>query len=198
MIFNIATLHNKFPSHKNIIQKIQTEIKNKRLYRIKRNVYSDDIEKDCLVLANYTYGPSYISFEYALYYYDLIPEHVNVITSAVYNKNKNKTFLTAELSLEYRHVPKDVFNYCIDIVKNESGINYRIATKEKALCDELYSKYPVRSIKDLEIMLYEDLRIDKEDLKAMDLNMLIELAPMYHSNTLNVFSKYIKEYILNE
>ena len=38
-------------------------------------------------LASVIYGPSYISFEYALAHYGLIPERVQSVTSAVYNKN---------------------------------------------------------------------------------------------------------------
>ena len=40
------------------------------------------------VLANLIYGPSYVSYEYALTYYGLIPERVFEVTSATTQKNK--------------------------------------------------------------------------------------------------------------
>ena len=39
-----------------------------------------------LYIANKIYNPSYISLEYALYEYELIPETVNVITSITTRK----------------------------------------------------------------------------------------------------------------
>ena len=66
-----------------------------------------------------------------------------------------------------------------------------IASKEKALCDLLYSKYPVRSIKDLKTLMFEDLRIDEDEFLKMDVEFIKEIAPLYHSNSLNALVKYL-------
>lgn len=45
---------------------------------LKRGLYETDSTTPGLVLANSLLGPSYLSFEYALSYYGLIPERVTV------------------------------------------------------------------------------------------------------------------------
>ena len=77
--------------------------------------------------------------------------------------------------------------------EKQKYIRYKIATKEKALCDTLYSKYPVRSIIDLKVLLFNDLRIDEELFLKLDFNFIIKIAPLYHSNTLLTLVKYIKK-----
>lgn len=76
-------------------------------------------------------------------------------------------------------------------MKNKNGYNYKMATKEKALCDLLYSKYPVRSFASLKVLLFEDLRIYYEELIRLDKEFIKEIIPLYHSNTLNTFLKYM-------
>ena len=41
------------------------------------------------LIANFCYNPSYISFEYALSFYGIIPEYVSCFPSAVYRKKNN-------------------------------------------------------------------------------------------------------------
>lgn len=193
MIYDSTSLKNKYSKYSNINQKISIEVSKERLVRVKRGLYTDNIKVDAPIIANVCYEPSYISFEYALYHYGLIPEHVYVYTSACFNKKNNKTYVTKEVTFEYRSVPNEVFPYGITYEKNESGLRYKIASKEKALCDILYSKYPVRSIKELKVLLFEDLRIDEDEFYKLDFNFIIEIAPLYRSNTINTLSRYIRE-----
>ena len=195
MIYDMQSLKNKYCDYSNINQKISLDAKNKKIIRIKRGLYSDDIKIDAPVIANVCYGPSYLSFEYALSYYGLIPEHVSVFTSATYLKKNNKKYELTEVCFEYRGVPKEVFSKGVTYFLNEKGLKYKIATKEKALCDQLYSMYPVRSIKDLKILLFEDLRVDYELFMQLDFTFIKEIANLYHSNTLYVLKKFIEEEI---
>ena len=193
MIYNTDTLKNMYKDYSNINQKISLETKKGKLIRVKRGLYSNNIRIDSPIIANICYSPSYISFEYALSYYGLIPEYVSLYTSAVYNKKNNKIYRLADASFEYRSIPNDVFNEGITFLKNEEGIRYKIATKEKALCDTLYSKYPVRSITDLKMLLFEDLRIDEDLFLKLDFDFITKIAPLYHSNTILTLAKYVKE-----
>ena len=193
MIYDYSTLKNKYSEYSNLNQKLSIETKKGKLIRIRRGLYSDNLKEDAPIVANVCYGPSYISFEYALYHYGLIPEFVSMYTSACYNKKNNKSYITQNVTFEYRSIPNDAFPYGIMYEKNEMGLRYKIASKEKALCDILYSKYPVRSIKDLKILLFEDLRIDENEFYKLDFNSIIELAPLYHSNSLNTLAKYVSE-----
>lgn len=54
-------------------------------------------------------SPSYISFDFALSYYNLIRGKVFTITSATLNKHKNKTFENAFGRYEYQDVLANVF-----------------------------------------------------------------------------------------
>lgn len=193
MIYNNETLKNKFKNYSNINQKISLETKNGNLKRIKRGLYSDNLLVDLPIIANVCYSPSYISFEYALSYYGLIPEYVPLFTSAVFNKKNNKTYRLEEASFEYRSIPNAVFSVGITFLKNEENIRYKIATKEKALCDMLYTKYPVRSINDLKRLLFEDLRIDEDLFMKLDFDFIMKISLLYHSNTLLTLCKYLKE-----
>lgn len=191
MIYDVQNLMVKYKSYSNINQKVSLECKKGNLIRIKRGLYTDDLSHDLEAIANICYGPSYISFEYALSYYGIIPEHVSTITSATYDKKNNKSYLLKDAAFEYRCIPKSAFPIGIKLMKTQNGCTYKIASKEKALCDMLYSQYPVRSISDLKVLLFDDLRIDENELMSLDKETIKEIAPLYHSNTLNVFSKYV-------
>lgn len=196
MIYDTQALKIKYSNYSNINQKISLETSKGNLVRVKRGLYTDDLWIDAPVICNVCYSPSYISYEYALSYYGLIPERVSVYTSAVFGKKNNKRYQLSETCFEYKSIPDVVYPYGIKFLKNENGVTYKIASKEKALCDELYSKYPVRNISDIKMMLFEDLRIDEEELKKLDFEFIKEIAPLYHSNTLLSFVKFINEELI--
>ncbi len=193
MIYDNNALNLLFKDYSNINQKISLETKKGNLIRIKRGLYTNNLKIDAPIIANVCYEPSYISFEYALSYYGIIPEFVSIYTSAVYNKKNNKIYKLGIETFEYRSIPNEVFSEGIRFNKNEEGIIYKIASIEKALCDTLYSKYPVRSIADLKILLFEDLRIDEEMFNNLDLGFIKKISTLYHSNTLLTLNKYIRE-----
>ena len=192
MIYDMSFLHHEFSSYSNIQQKIDSETKKGKLIRIKRGLYTDDLKKDVYPLANLCVSPSYISFEYALSYYGLIPEKVSVFTSACFQKKVNKTFKTKNVTFSYQTIPDKVYPYGVTWLMAENGLHYSIATPEKALLDELYSVSPVRTLKDMEILLFEDLRIDDEELAKLDFSDCDEIANNYHSNTIHTFMAYWK------
>lgn len=193
MIYDSQALRSRFKAYSNINQKISLETKKGNLIRIKNGLYSDDLATDAPVISNVCYFPSYISFEYALSYYGLIPEHVSVITSACFGKKNNKVYKAGGLVFEYRSIPDEAFPYGVGFFQSQAGVRYKMASKEKCLCDTLYSKYPVRSIKDLKVLLFEDLRIDKEEFMKLDFGFIKEVAPHYHSNTLSTLIRYLEK-----
>ncbi len=196
MIYDVQALKIKYCNYSNINQKISLETTKGNLMRVKRGLYTDDLWIDAPVISNVCYSPSYISYEYALSYYGLIPERVCVYTSAVFGKKNNKRYQLDGACFEYKSIPDEVYPYGIKFLKNENDVTYKIASKEKALCDQLYSKYPVRNIADIKMMLFEDLRIDVEELKNLDFNFIKEIAPLYHSNTLQSFVKFINHELI--
>lgn len=191
MIYDISSLNDLYKNYSNINQKISLETKKGNLVRIKKGLYTDNLFIDSPLISNLCLEPSYLSFEYALSYYNLIPEHVSMFTSASFKKKNTVKYSVQNLCFEYRCIPSQVFPYGIVFLKTQSGIRYKIACKEKALCDLIYTKYPVRSIKDLKVMLFEDLRIDFEEFMNLDFSFIETIAPLYHSSSINTLKKYI-------
>jgi predicted transcriptional regulator of viral defense system len=90
-------------------------------------------------IANLLSGPSYISFEWALSYYGMIPEGVYVVTSASAGKSKNYT--TPLGTFDYISLSHDRYAIGIDQKQNAGG-NFLIATPEKALADSRSHEKP--------------------------------------------------------
>src|SRR5262245_31791812 len=87
--------------------KITQLLKSGALIRVKKGLYifgSRYAKKPYILetLANLIYGPSYISLEYALAFYGMIPERVEVLTS-VTNK-RDKIFKTPVGLFTYRYL----------------------------------------------------------------------------------------------
>ena len=70
--------------------KLARMAKNGECIPITRGLYETDPDVPGYLLAGSIYGPSYISFEYALGYYGMIPEAVYTVTCATFDKKKKK------------------------------------------------------------------------------------------------------------
>ena len=158
---------------------------------ITRGLYETDLTVPAHLLAGSIYGPSYISFEYALSMYGLIPEAVHTVTCACFGKKKMKRYNTPFGLFTYRDVPPEAFPLALEL-KNEGEYWYRIATAEKALCDRLYTVQPVRNRKELTALLYDDLRMDETALRTLDASMISEMAEKYHSTNVRKLSQYLR------
>ena len=107
------------------------------------------------------------------------------------NMLKTNDIIKNELSNYSNDVPSLVYPESI-ILKSEDGYSYPIATKEKALCDKLYTLKPLKNYRELEIMLFNDLRIDKEELSKLNIETIEKLSKLYHSTNVNLLAKYMK------
>lgn len=87
-----------------------------------------------LEMANRLYGPSYISFEYALAHYQIIPESVYSITSAT--SNVTRQFIVQGKTYEYHRIKKEVYRGYRSQKRGRDTL--LIAEPEKALVDYLY------------------------------------------------------------
>ncbi len=70
-------------------------------FRITRGLYETNKNTPGYLLAGSIYGPSYISFEYALAYYNLIPEAVYTITCATFEKKKKRLIVYCGVAMGY-------------------------------------------------------------------------------------------------
>ncbi|MBC2715261.1 MAG: hypothetical protein HF978_08140 [Desulfobacteraceae bacterium] len=173
--------------------KLTQMIKSGEVIKVKRGLYlpGGGSWYSQKTLANKLYGPSYLSFEYALSHYNLIPEKVQALTSASYNKNKNKQFKTPVGFFIYRYTNPAVYPYGI-VRMEEDGSPFLIATREKAICDTLSKIRGIGSIKQLEALLFDDLRIDKNELARLDTAEVNFLAGIYGKKIISLVSEYMK------
>lgn len=159
--------------------------------KIVRGLYETNAHTPGYLLAGSIYGPSYLSFDFALARYGLIPEAVCAFTCATFEKKKKKVYETPFGRYLYQDVPAQAFPLEIK-VQTEQDYFYLIATPEKALCDKLYTLSPVQNQKQLEALLFDDLRIDLDEYAKLNRKTLTELCGHYHSANLNLFSHYIR------
>lgn len=192
MVLTTQQLKEKYSNYSNYLTKINREVKNNNLFPLVKGFYETDPNVDGIKLAQFIYGPSYISFDFALSFYGLIPEAVYNYTCATYNKNKSKIYKNKFGTYLYRDIPKSVFELGI-IINTDEYYSYQIATKEKALCDKLYSISPVKSLKELKELLFNDLRIYEEEFEKLNKQDIFILAPLYHSTNLNLLVKLLKK-----
>ena len=171
--------------------KISRDIKNKKLFKIVTGLYETDENTPAYLLAGSIYGPSYISFEYALSYYGLIPERVTTVTCATFNKKKKKMFTTSFGTFTYRDVPKLAYPEEI-ILKEEDNYSYQIASIEKALCDKLYTIRVLSNYRELENILFNDLRIDEEEFAKLNIEKVEKLSSLYCSRNVKLLYKYMR------
>ena len=190
MVVTIEQLKEKYNNYSNILTKINREVKKGTLYPLVKGVYETNPHIEGIKLAQFIYGPSYISFDYALSYYGIIPETAYNYTCATFNKRKTKTYTNHFGTYIYCDVPKRVFSLGIEI-KIDGDYSYQIATPEKALCDKLYITKPVRNMSEFKILLFQDLRIDELEFNKLNKDELIELALLYNSTNLKFLVKYI-------
>lgn len=164
--------------------KLTQMIQKDEVTKIVRGVYSTDKDDPRLPVASMIYSPSYISFETALDYYQMIPERTYEIMSAGFRLNKNKHFDTPFGRYSFHYLPDIVFPLALEPAQ-EAGYGFRLATKEKALCDTLYKIRGIRGKKAIEALLFEDLRLERDDIESLDWKLISDMVPMYRSTTLN-------------
>jgi len=103
--------------------------------RLKRGLYGLKTSlPDERTIANRLYEPSYVSFEYALAWYNMIPEAVYAITSATTKPTRRFTVLGK--SYIYHTIKRDAYTGYAPI-PDENRI-LLMADREKALVDYVY------------------------------------------------------------
>jgi hypothetical protein len=148
-----------------------------QVLRLKRDLYcvSNTItgERYSLpLIANHLYGPSYVSLESALSYYELIPEQVACTQSVVGKRAKS---VETPLGLfTYQTIPSDY--YAIGIQQEIIGGRFAffLASPEKALCDLILmrSRLRITSARAMHSFLLEEMRVDFSELKHPDLRII--------------------------
>ena len=194
MIITASMLRNRYSDYSNPLDKIKRDTDSGILFRLTRGLYETDSGVEPCFLASSILSPSYLSFDWALSYYGLIPEKVFSITSASLNIRKNKTFINKFGRFEYSDVPSLAFSEGLTYLE-KGDYAAKIATKEKAICDSLSKWRVVNSVKSLKELLFVDKRIDEKEFSTCDFVLMMRLAALYKKTNLDMLIKLIrKEY----
>lgn len=183
-----------FPDLSSPEKKIQALEKNGEIIRLKRNLFIVNPElagkeTDVCLCANHLYGPSYVSLQWALRHYGLIPEQVFMMTSVT--TKRSRSFKTPVGTFSYTQVPSGYFPIGIDSTE-ENGVHFLLASPEKALCDTILQDnfVPHQSVKALATYLEEDLRLDMEMLQKFNVRIIRECSES--GRKVQIFTNLIK------
>jgi hypothetical protein len=169
--------------YKNPRVKLNHLLKIQALIRVKKGIYifGKNFTKrpySSEILANMIYGPSYVSLEWACQYYHLIPERVTTVTSVT--TQRSRQFQTPLGLFTYDHLNSKVFPHGVSLMNIAGKEQALFATKEKALTDLLVVRRGgFSSKKHFMETLFEDLRVEEEDLQSLDLGLLKEIYTAY-------------------
>lgn len=190
MIKTTAMLIEEQKEYRYPANKISRMVSEGTIFPVVRGLYTTDKNFPGQFLAASIYSPSYLSFEFALSYWELIPEAVYVYSSATFDKKKKKQFKTEFGLFTYRDVPKEAYPLGIQIVK--SGENaFFIADPEKALCDKLYTLSPVANLDALSELIFLSLRIDKPEFALLDVEKMAYYARFYRTTNHKLLIKML-------
>ena len=197
MIITTNMLKEKYHNYSNQVDKIKRETDKGLIIRLTKGIYETNQNISPFLLASSILSPSYLSFDWALSYYNLIPEKVCAITSATFKNHKNKTFENKFGRFEYSDVPSLAYPEGLTYVEQE-GYIVKIAMKEKAVCDSICKWRVVKNVDELKELLFIDKRIDEDEFKTLDFKFMIHLASLYNKTNLKLLVKLIKKEYENE
>ena len=180
----------------NVNEKISNLVRNKELIRLKKGFYTfsklyQTKPINLISVANTLYSPSYVSFDYALSYYGMIPERVSEVTSAT-SKNE-KLFDTPIGRFSYKKITLDAYSLGIDWIYDDIEGGRFIATAEKALCDKIKYDRGIGTLTQASMIEYlkYDLRIDISIPLNYELIEIIAIA--YKSRNLKTLATIVKK-----
>ena len=195
--FDYQTLLDCLKDYAHPRDKISDLLKKGFVIRVKKGLYvfGDEYQRRPYsreILANLIYGPSYISLDYALQHYGLIPERVETVTSIT--TGRSRKFSTAVGLFTYRMVPLEAFRIGIDRIEISDGRGFLMATPEKAMADKLYDSrgMGIQTQKELGVYLEENLRIERAALRELKPTYLDAIARGYRSRKVRLLGDLIR------
>lgn len=142
------------------------------------------------LLANLIYGPSYVSLDYALSHYGMIPERVADVTSVT--TGERRSFATPLGVFTYHPLPPHRYAPGIQWL-GEGATRYLLASPEKALVDKVWmdKRFSPTNLGDFPTYLYDDLRLDEARLATLDHNRLTVITLAFASRKINMLAKFL-------
>ena len=177
--------------------KISDLLRKGSIVRIKKGLYifGDEYRRRPFsreILANLIYGPSYISLDYALQHYGLIPERVESVTSVT--TGRSRRFSTPVGLFTYRMISLEAFRIGMDRIEIGDGRAFLMATPAKALADKLQDARGagIQSQRELNDYLVHNLRVDQAVLKKLKPAELDSIALRYRSRRIRLLTGLVR------
>lgn len=190
-VFTASEAKSIFFDQKNIITQIAFWVKKGYLSKIGSGLYilakvKDEINP--MVMAGKIYEPSYISLEFALNYYGIIPDIPGTYTSVT--SKKTKYFKNSFGNFTYQKIKSEFFTGYVAMMEN--NLSFNIATPEKALVDYVYLNKNIIIGEDdfwKEMRIDEDFKFNRKKLDSYKqllgngkVNKLVESVLNYQKN----------------
>jgi len=197
-IFDYQTLIDILKDLSSPRDKITDLLRQEIIIRVKKGLYvfapkyrTHPYSKE--LLANLIHGPSYLSLDYALAYYGVIPERVEAVTSVT--PNRSRRFNTPVGLFIYRQIPAAAYETGQVRTETDHEQAFLIATPEKALADKIVSLrgLAITSAAEMQRFLEEDLRIELDFLKTLPAARIDDFARRYHSRKLRYLSQLVRQ-----
>lgn len=163
-------------------------------YKDKTEIVPSEYEKYWIYLANSLRSPSYVSLEYVLSKYNVIPEAVFAITSVTLKSSRK--YMSEAGTFIYQSIKDKLFygGYQLMVFGN-TGITVKIAYLYKALFDFLYLK-SFTSNEDLRNYLLNEGRLNWNVLTVEDKNKFIEISEKSGSAKMVNIVKILKKGVI--
>jgi predicted transcriptional regulator of viral defense system len=171
---------------------LKRAIQKREIVRYRRGLYGlapryERYRIHPFVLAQYLYGPSYISLEAALSYHGWIPEAVYTITCATLSRSHS--FETSLGFFSFTRIPQNIFFAGVRQQTASDGSAFFLASPLKALVDYVYVHRPAwNSLEGA----WESLRIEESELKTVDVAMVNELNGVYREKVVIRFLEKVR------
>lgn len=163
LIFGLSPYKAEYSLNRLVKEGLLTRLK-KGVYILKINPPSEE------EIANVLYKPSYISFEYALAYYNIIPEMTYQITSAT--TKPSRLFDVGYIAFAYYTIKPEAYTGYIMAQRGEK--RFYIAEPEKALVDYLY----IISLGQRSLLGGRSIN-DRMELKSLNKEKILTFAKLY-------------------
>lgn len=179
-LMNASTLNSRYSKVKRLLAEGKLQQIRRGLYCL-TNEIGYPIKPHPYELAQFIYGPSFISFESALSFHQLIPEGVYTTTSATLKRTKE--FITPLGVFSYRHLPLQNFYNEVEIIEM-NGYKFLMAKPWRAICDYIYNlKLDWKNVEPL----LKSLRIEWDSLPPLTDASIISLDEYYHCKKVSQF-----------
>ncbi len=192
--FDYNLLLHALRDYKKPRDKIRGLLKDKDIVRVKKGLYvlGKEYNKpyNKFILANLIYGPSYITGQTALAFWNMIPERVELTISMTMKRKKQ--FETPVGRFAYLYCPKKVFNIGVRLEDAGDQKSFLIASPEKALCDMAAMQTHISTKREMKEFL-ELMRLDYSVNKDLDLSLLEEIKTGYRRQSIKMLLDCLKE-----